>query len=416
MSVPGARERRLAVGPGARRAVGRRHGDRRPRVGRDPHEHRHPGHRIRGARPAAAVQLHGLRRRQHVDRHGDGGARAAAREAPAAGRARRRRQRASRRHRHRAGARQRLPSRCRGAARAARPARASTISRASRSSTATPCATRRPTQPGVYTAVYTIGDDYEQTARATLHFTVVAKDAGENRPPLPTPLTSRTFAGSAVTIDVPLDGLDPDGDSVVLTGITQPPRRSVASWSARARSFTYEAFAGVGGHRHVHVRGARHLRRDGDRHDPHRGHPAAGRAAAAEGGRRRDRDEARAARPRSRCCSTTPTRAATRSRVAELARGRRGHRCRDPQDRRRVVVKAPDQEGALHDPIRDLERPRRRRHRVPAGGGDRRRRDRAADGARTRSSSPRRSSTARRRPCDRSTTRPIPAASSTTSS
>ena len=103
-----------------------------------------------------------------------------------------------------------------------------------------------PDAPGVYTAVYTIGDDYEQTARATVHFTVVAKDAGENRPPLPTPLTSRTFAGSAVKIDVPLDGLDPDGDSVLLTGIAQAPvlGRVVERTST---SFTYEAFAGSSG-------------------------------------------------------------------------------------------------------------------------------------------------------------------------
>ena len=64
-----ARERRLAVGPRARRAVRRRHRDRRPRLGRDPHEHRGPRHRVRGARPPAAVQLHDLRRREHVDRH-----------------------------------------------------------------------------------------------------------------------------------------------------------------------------------------------------------------------------------------------------------------------------------------------------------------------------------------------------------
>ena len=68
----------------------------------------------------------------------------------------------------------------------------------------------------------------------------------ENRPPLPTPLTSRTFAGSAVKIDVPLDGLDPDGDSVVLTGITQAPAlgRVVERTST---SFIYEAFAGSTG-------------------------------------------------------------------------------------------------------------------------------------------------------------------------
>ncbi|MGR0318072.1 Ig-like domain-containing protein [Agromyces sp. ZXT2-3] len=103
-----------------------------------------------------------------------------------------------------------------------------------------------PEQPGVYSAVYTVGDDYEQTARATVRFTVVGRDVGENRAPLPTPLTSRTFAGSAVKVDVPLDQLDPDGDSVALTGITVAPEfgRVVERTST---SFTYEAFAGSAG-------------------------------------------------------------------------------------------------------------------------------------------------------------------------
>ncbi|GAA2025783.1 Ig-like domain-containing protein [Agromyces tropicus] len=103
-----------------------------------------------------------------------------------------------------------------------------------------------PEEPGVYTAVYTIGDDHEQTARAAVRFTVVARDAGENRAPLPTPLTSRTFAGSAVKVDVPLDRLDPDGDSVTLTGITAAPSlgRIIERTST---SFTYEAFAGSAG-------------------------------------------------------------------------------------------------------------------------------------------------------------------------
>lgn len=103
-----------------------------------------------------------------------------------------------------------------------------------------------PEVPGSYSVVYTIGDDFDQTARAQVNFTVVAKDAGENRAPLPTPLTSRTFAGSAVKIDVPLDGLDPDGDSVMLTGIKTTPGlgRVVDETST---SFTYEAFAGSTG-------------------------------------------------------------------------------------------------------------------------------------------------------------------------
>ncbi|BDZ56100.1 hypothetical protein GCM10025870_31730 [Agromyces marinus] len=103
-----------------------------------------------------------------------------------------------------------------------------------------------PEEPGVYSAVYTVGDDFDQSARATVRFTVVPRDAGENRAPLPTPLTSRTFAGSGVKVDVPLDQLDPDGDSVTLTGIASTPSlgRIVERTST---SFTYEALPGSAG-------------------------------------------------------------------------------------------------------------------------------------------------------------------------
>ena len=63
---------------------------------------------------------------------------------------------------------------------------------------------------------------------------------------LPTPLTSRTFAGSAVSIDIPLDGLDPDGDSVMLTGISSAPNLGRVA-ERTSTSITYEAFAGSTG-------------------------------------------------------------------------------------------------------------------------------------------------------------------------
>ena len=75
---------------------------------------------------------------------------------------------------------------------------------------------------------------------------MVGRDAGENRAPLPTPLTSRTFAGSAVKIDVPLDQLDPDGDSVTLTGIVAPPELGRVL-ERTSTSITYEAFTGSAG-------------------------------------------------------------------------------------------------------------------------------------------------------------------------
>lgn len=102
-----------------------------------------------------------------------------------------------------------------------------------------------PMQPGDYSVVYTVGDDFEQHARATVRFHVVGEDAA-NRAPLPTPVTSRTFSGSAVRIDLPLDGLDPDGDSVVLSGISTAPTlgRIIERTSTQ---LTYEALAGASG-------------------------------------------------------------------------------------------------------------------------------------------------------------------------
>src|SRR5699024_11446089 len=43
-----------------------------------------------------------------------------------------------------------------------------------------------------------------------------------NTPPRPENLTARTVAGSPVRIPVPTTGIDPDGDSVMLTGIASP--------------------------------------------------------------------------------------------------------------------------------------------------------------------------------------------------
>ncbi|MEJ3404177.1 Ig-like domain-containing protein [Rathayibacter sp. YIM 133350] len=103
-----------------------------------------------------------------------------------------------------------------------------------------------PMTAGSYSVVYEVVDEYGQTARATLRFQVTAASADGNRAPVPAPLTSRTFAGSTVKIDVPLDGLDPDGDSVVLSGVDALPQlgRIVATTST---SFTYEAYDGSAG-------------------------------------------------------------------------------------------------------------------------------------------------------------------------
>ncbi|MGO4594164.1 Ig-like domain-containing protein [Leifsonia sp. 2TAF2] len=98
-----------------------------------------------------------------------------------------------------------------------------------------------PTEPGQYNVVYGITDKYGQKAQATVTFVVGGPDKGSDRAPQPQPLTVRAFAGSSVPVDVPLDGIDPDGDSVSLSGLATQPTLGRISDST-SRSFTYQAY------------------------------------------------------------------------------------------------------------------------------------------------------------------------------
>ncbi|MEI2775064.1 MAG: Ig-like domain-containing protein [Tetrasphaera sp.] len=71
---------------------------------------------------------------------------------------------------------------------------------------------------------YTIRDDRDQFASATV--TIEIRDAKSgNSAPAPTPLTARMIAGTTVTIPVPTDGIDPDGDSTSLAALTKAPTK-----------------------------------------------------------------------------------------------------------------------------------------------------------------------------------------------
>ncbi|WP_374010880.1 Ig-like domain-containing protein [Leifsonia sp. LS-T14] len=103
-----------------------------------------------------------------------------------------------------------------------------------------------PSSPGQYNVVYGITDKYGQKAQATVTFVVGGADKGSDRAPQPQPLTVRAFAGSSVPVEVPLDGIDPDGDSVTLSGLATQPTLGRISDST-SRSFTYEAYPGSAG-------------------------------------------------------------------------------------------------------------------------------------------------------------------------
>ena len=99
-----------------------------------------------------------------------------------------------------------------------------------------------PTKPGEYSLIYRIADQYGESATATVSFNVLApvEDPNDNVPPSPEPLIARVFAGASVPITIPLDGIDPDGDSVLLSRITNPGTKGAVT-DQTLNSFVYTA-------------------------------------------------------------------------------------------------------------------------------------------------------------------------------
>ncbi|HLT84934.1 MAG TPA: Ig-like domain-containing protein [Phototrophicaceae bacterium] len=84
---------------------------------------------------------------------------------------------------------------------------------------------RAPEQPQTVNAVYEIVDSTGQRASAQVTIYVQADDGERNAAPLPLPVESRAFAGERVRIQIPLFGIDPDGDSVQLLGADEAPTK-----------------------------------------------------------------------------------------------------------------------------------------------------------------------------------------------
>ena len=80
-----------------------------------------------------------------------------------------------------------------------------------------------PMTPGEYRVDYRVTDPFKETATATAVFTVTGLDVKGNREPVPTPLTGRVLAGGSIRIDIPLNGIDPDGDSTQLLNFPTNP-------------------------------------------------------------------------------------------------------------------------------------------------------------------------------------------------
>lgn len=100
----------------------------------------------------------------------------------------------------------------------------------------------RAKKAGSYRVTYTARDTAKNYSSAQIVVNVTPLDS-PNQPPLPQPIEGRVLAGGKVVIPVPLDGADPDGDSVTLVGLDSPPTLGAAE--ATNDSITYTAPAGA---------------------------------------------------------------------------------------------------------------------------------------------------------------------------
>ena len=116
-----------------------------------------------------------------------------------------------------------------------------------------------PDHTGDFTAQYQILGPLGQTAQAQLRIQVREPNLETNHPPVPATVTARVLAGERVQIDVPLDGIDPDGDSVQLLGQETNPEKGgvirvesgyilyeAGNYSAGTDTFTYTVMDALG--------------------------------------------------------------------------------------------------------------------------------------------------------------------------
>lgn len=94
-------------------------------------------------------------------------------------------------------------------------------------------------EAGTVHATYQIEDSQQNRTAGYVTIRVLPADEAANTPPRPKTVTARAIAGSATRIAIPLDGIDSDGDSVELVGLSSNPAKGRVtvgeSW------LTYEA-------------------------------------------------------------------------------------------------------------------------------------------------------------------------------
>lgn len=103
-----------------------------------------------------------------------------------------------------------------------------------------------PDDAGEHTLQYEIVDPFGETSAASVTFTVTALDEDNNQDPEPTELVARVLSGGTIRVDIPLEGVDPDGDSVQLLGF--PSASTLGAVKEEGIDyFVYEAAKGLAG-------------------------------------------------------------------------------------------------------------------------------------------------------------------------
>ncbi len=92
--------------------------------------------------------------------------------------------------------------------------------------------------PGTVRAIYNAVDPQGQKSAAAVTIHILPLEGAQNSRPQPKNLTARVVAAGTVRIPVELDGIDPDGDSVQLTGIDSTPSMGTATVGSNFIDFT----------------------------------------------------------------------------------------------------------------------------------------------------------------------------------
>ena len=93
-------------------------------------------------------------------------------------------------------------------------------------------------QPKTVRAIYNAVDPQGQKSAAAVTIHILPLEGAENSRPQPKNLTARVVAAGTVRIPVELEGIDPDGDSVQLTGIDSTPGMGTAIVGSNFIDFT----------------------------------------------------------------------------------------------------------------------------------------------------------------------------------